>query len=69
MQTPFTPHALRPVSDLIRQARQGVLRRRVDGVAKVVGLSDRKLEEVMKSGGSEFQNQVAWARQYLVWEG
>jgi restriction system protein len=32
-------------------------------------ISDKKLEEVMKSGGSKFHNQVAWARQYLVWEG
>lgn len=32
-------------------------------------VSDKKLEEIMKSGGSKFHNQVAWARQYLVWEG
>ena len=30
----------RPVSDLIQQAREGVLRRRVDEVAGLVGLTD-----------------------------
>lgn len=28
-----------------------------------------KLEETLESGTPRFQNQVAWARQYLVWEG
>lgn len=27
------------------------------------------LDETLKSGDSRFHNQVAWARQYLVWEG
>ncbi len=27
------------------------------------------MEETMKSGQTRFYNQVAWARQYLVWEG
>lgn len=27
------------------------------------------MDETLKSGASKFHNQVAWARQYLVWEG
>ena len=38
-------------------------------IAKNLNLSDSVLDETLKSGGSRFHNQVAWARQYLVWEG
>ena len=38
-------------------------------VAKNLNLPDSVLEEIMKSGMPRFANQVAWARQYLVWEG
>lgn len=34
-----------------------------------LNLSDEVLDETLKSGGNKFHNQVAWARQYLVWEG
>lgn len=40
-----------------------------DKIAKNLQLSDSILDETLKSGGSKFHNQVAWARQYLVWEG
>ncbi len=40
-----------------------------DKIAKELKLSDNVLDETLKSGGSKFHNQVAWARQYLVWEG
>jgi restriction system protein len=40
-----------------------------DRIAKNLKLSDKVLDETLKSGGSKFHNQVAWARQYLVWEG
>lgn len=46
MTTIFT-QPLRPVSDLIRQARQGVLRRRVDEVAKMVGLTDKEMARIL----------------------
>ena len=36
-----------PVTDLIRQARQGVLRRRVDEVARLVGLTDKEMARVL----------------------
>lgn len=41
----------------------------VEEIAKVEKVPDEQREEVMKSGFLRFDNQVAWARQYLVWEG
>ena len=38
-------------------------------IAKDLNIPDKQLEETMKSGILRFHNQVAWARQYLVWEG
>jgi len=38
---------LRPVTDLIQQARQGVLRRRVDEIAQVVGLTDKEMAHIL----------------------
>lgn len=40
-----------------------------DQIAKDLQLSDEVLGATTKSGQNRFQNQVAWARQYLVWEG
>ena len=39
--------ASRSVSDLIRQARQGVLRRRVDEVARLVDLTDKEMARIL----------------------
>jgi restriction system protein len=38
-------------------------------IAENLKLPNKFLEESMKSGALRFHNQVAWARQYLVWEG
>ncbi len=38
-------------------------------IAEKLNLSDELLDETLKSGQNRFPNQVAWARQYLVWEG
>lgn len=38
-------------------------------IAENLKLPDSVLDSTLKSGGSRFHNQVAWARQYLVWEG
>ncbi|MFK8057672.1 MAG: restriction endonuclease [Saprospiraceae bacterium] len=38
-------------------------------IAKNLDLGDEVLDQTLKSGGNRFHNQVAWARQYLVWEG
>lgn len=40
-----------------------------DRIAQNLNLTDEVLDETLKSGASRFRNQVAWARQYLVWEG
>lgn len=41
----------------------------IEEIAKAEKIKDSQREEVMKSGILRFDNQVAWARQYLVWEG
>ena len=41
----------------------------VEEIAKSENVPDIQREEIMKSGILRFDNQVAWARQYLVWEG
>jgi restriction system protein len=38
-------------------------------IATNLKLSDEALDQTLKSGSNRFHNQVAWARQYLVWEG
>jgi restriction system protein len=38
-------------------------------IAENLKLKDDILDSTLKSGGKGFHNQVAWARQYLVWEG
>lgn len=59
-----------PVLDALRQlGGAGKPKEVVEQIAKNLNLPDRVLEETMKSGILRFQNQVAWARQYLVWEG
>jgi restriction system protein len=41
----------------------------VDRVAEDLKVPDEVLNETVRSGGSRFRNQVAWARFYLVREG
>ena len=38
-------------------------------IATNLNLPDTVLDETLRSGTNKFHNQVAWARQYLVWEG
>lgn len=38
-------------------------------IAQTLHLSEDFLDETLKSGANRFHNQVAWARQYLIWEG
>lgn len=38
-------------------------------IAENEKLDDKTLESTLKSGINRFENQVAWARQYLTWEG
>lgn len=59
-----------PLLDALRDLGDSGRPREVyDRIAKNEGLTDSILDETLKSGTSRFQNQVAWARQYLVWEG
>lgn len=59
-----------PLLDALRQlGGSGKPREAADKIAENLGLHDDKLNEILNSGQSRFYNQVAWARQYLAWEG
>ena len=59
-----------PLLDALRDLGDSGRPREVSArIAKNLNLSDIVLDETLKSGASRFHNQVAWARQYLVWEG
>ena len=59
-----------PLLDALRDLGDSGRPREVSArIAKNQSLIDEVLDETLKSGGSKFHNQVAWARQYLVWEG
>ncbi|QJD97154.1 restriction endonuclease [Mucilaginibacter robiniae] len=58
-----------PLLDALRElGGSGKPREVSDKIATTKMLSDEVLEQTIKSGESKFHNQVAWARQYLVWE-
>ncbi|WP_245531128.1 winged helix-turn-helix domain-containing protein [Belliella baltica] len=40
-----------------------------DRIAENLNLNESFLDQTLKSGTNKFHNQVAWARQYLTWEG
>ncbi|NCC26193.1 MAG: restriction endonuclease [Deltaproteobacteria bacterium] len=59
-----------PLLDALRDLGDSGRPREVSAkIAKNLNLPDEILDETLKSGESKFHNQVAWARQYLVWEG
>lgn len=59
-----------PLLDALRDLGDSGRPREVSAkIAKNLNLSDKVLDETLKSGEQRFHNQVAWARQYLVWEG
>jgi restriction system protein len=59
-----------PILDALRDlGGSGKPQEVCDWIAKKLELPDSFLEERLNNGQSRFQNQVAWARQYLVWEG
>ena len=41
----------------------------VEVIARLKNISDTQRQEVLQSGGLRFDNQIAFARQYLVWGG
>jgi restriction system protein len=59
-----------PVLDALRElGGSGSPQEVIEKVAKLKNISDEKREEILKNGTSKFDNQVRWARQYLMWEG
>ncbi|MCI5091171.1 restriction endonuclease [Phaeodactylibacter sp.] len=59
-----------PLLDALRDLGDSGKPREVSSkIAENLNLSDEILDEVLGSGQNKFHNQVAWARQYLVWEG
>lgn len=59
-----------PLLDALRDLGDSGRPREVSSrIAKNLNLSEDILDETLKSGGNKFHNQVAWARQYMVWEG
>jgi restriction system protein len=59
-----------PLLDALRDLGDSGRPREVSArISKNLNLPDEQLDQTLKSGGSKFHNQVAWARQYLVWEG
>jgi len=61
---------LGPVLDALRElGGSGRPKEVQDRVAKNLNISDKVREETLKDGSSKWDNQVAWARQYLVYAG
>lgn len=59
-----------PLLDALRDLGDSGRPREVSArISKNLSLPDELLDQTLKSGGSKYHNQVAWARQYLVWEG
>jgi len=59
-----------PLLDALRDlGDSGKPREVANRIAQNLQLPDEILDETLKSGANRFLNQVAWARQYLVWEG
>ena len=59
-----------PLLDALRDLGDSGKPREVSSkIAENLNLPDDVLDEILKSGQNRFHNQVAWARQYLVWEG
>lgn len=61
---------LGPLLDALRELGGSAKPREAsDKIADNLKLNDDKRNELLNSGQSRYYNQVAWARQYLAWEG
>ncbi|HAH35275.1 MAG TPA: restriction endonuclease [Algoriphagus sp.] len=59
-----------PLLDALRElGYSGKPKEVSERIAQNLELDESFLDETLKSGGNRFHNQVAWARQYLIWEG
>jgi len=59
----YFPYVLSALKDLGNSGTPTEVR---NWIARTLNLPDQVLDEPMKSGGSRFENQVAWARFYLM---
>ncbi|WP_366143255.1 winged helix-turn-helix domain-containing protein [Accumulibacter sp.] len=58
------------ILDALRELNGSATPREVyNSVARLAHVPDEKRFAKLGSGSLRFPNQVAWARQYLVWEG
>lgn len=61
---------LGPLLDALRELGGSAKpREAASKIADNEDVPEKLIEETLNSGQSKFYNQVAWARQYLVWEG
>jgi restriction system protein len=59
-----------PVLDVLRElGGSGRPKEVIEKIAKNENIPEKTREETLKNGQFKFDNQVAWARQYLVWDG
>jgi len=59
-----------PLLDALRQLGGSAKpREAANRISENLNLQDDKLDQTLHSGQSRYYNQVAWARQYLAWEG
>ncbi len=59
-----------PVLDALRELGNTEKPKEVcEKIAEKENLPEDFLDQTLKSGTNQFENQVAWARQYLIWEG
>jgi restriction system protein len=59
-----------PLLDALRElGYSGKPREVSERIANNLNLEEEFLDQTLKSGNNRFHNQVAWARQYLIWEG
>ncbi|MAN88292.1 MAG: restriction endonuclease [Algoriphagus sp.] len=59
-----------PLLDALRElGYSGKPKEVSERIAQNLELDESFLDETLKSWGNRFHNQVAWARQYLIWEG
>lgn len=62
----FFGSVLQALRDLGGSARPGEV---VDRVAEIKKVSEKEQQELLASGQTRFYNQIAFARQYLIWAG
>lgn len=59
-----------PLLDALRElGYSGKPKEVSEKIAENLKLDEEFLDQTLKSGSNRFHNQVAWARQYLIWEG